>query len=200
MAKITYYFATISPYAYLAGLRLEKLAQKHAFEIDYRPVDLMRVFAATGGVPPKERHISRQEIRVQELQRQSKKLGLHLNLKPAFFPTNMAPSSYAIICAARFGENGDLGALAHSFMRACWAEEKDVAAPDVIAHCLQNAGFDPAIADKDMGGAAEIYNKNTEDAIAAGVFGAPFYITEQDQRFWGQDRIEDLDLHLSGAL
>ncbi len=25
-----------------------------------------------------------------------------------------------------------------------------------------------------------------------GVFGAPFYITEDDQRFWGQDRLDDL--------
>ena len=42
--------------------------------------------------------------------------------------------------------------------------------------------------------------KNTEDAVTAGVFGAPFYITDKDQRFWGQDRLDDLDLVLSGSL
>ena len=31
-------------------------------------------------------------------------------------------------------------------------------------------------------------------------FGLPFYITEGDERFWGQDRIADLDAHLSGTL
>ena len=38
-----------------------------------------------------------------------------------------------------------------------------------------------------------------EDAVAQGAFGVPFYITG-DERFWGQDHIEDLDLHLSGTL
>lgn len=32
-----------------------------------------------------------------------------------------------------------------------------------------------------------------------GVFGAPFYIVG-DERFWGQDRLGDLDLHLAGKL
>ncbi|MGR3661950.1 MAG: 2-hydroxychromene-2-carboxylate isomerase, partial [Paracoccaceae bacterium] len=26
------------------------------------------------------------------------------------------------------------------------------------------------------------------------------YVTDTDQRFWGQDRLEDLDLHLAGKL
>jgi 2-hydroxychromene-2-carboxylate isomerase len=38
-----------------------------------------------------------------------------------------------------------------------------------------------------------------EDAVEAGVFGAPFYIVE-GERFWGQDRLDDLDLYLQGKL
>jgi 2-hydroxychromene-2-carboxylate isomerase len=30
----------------------------------------------------------------------------------------------------------------HAIMRACWAEEKDIAEEDVIRACLQEAGFD----------------------------------------------------------
>ena len=199
MAHITYFFATISPFTYLAGNRMEAVAQEHGATVEYRPMDLMTVFARTGGVPPKDRHINRIEIRAQELHRGAKKLQMPMNLKPAFFPVNMAPSSYAIISAARHGD-GDLGALAHGFTRAVWAEEKDISQPDVIADCLKASGFDPSLADKDMIGSAEQYAKNTEDAIAAGVFGAPFYVTDTDQRLWGQDRIDDLNLVLSGAL
>jgi 2-hydroxychromene-2-carboxylate isomerase len=47
---------------------------------------------------------------------------------------------------------------------------------------------------------ADTYTANLEEAISAGVYGAPFYITDQDQRFWGQDKIGDLDAHLSGDL
>ncbi|MGB0799228.1 MAG: DsbA family protein, partial [Planktomarina sp.] len=90
--------------------------------------------------------------------------------------------------------------LVHAFTRSVWADDRDIAQPDVIADCLKEAGFDPALADKDMIGSAEQYAKNTEDAVAAGVFGAPFYITDDDQRFWGQDRIDDLDLYLGGQL
>jgi len=45
--------------------------------------------------------------------------------------------------------------------------------------------------------AAETYMANLEEAVARGVFGVPFYMVG-DERFWGQDRLEDLDLHLSG--
>lgn len=199
MTKITYFFATISPYTYLAGLRLEKIAVKHRASIEYRPMDLMSVFSRTGGVPPKDRHVSRIEMRAQELERQAKKLNMPYNLKPSYFPVNMAPSSYAFISASRHGD-GDLGALAFCLTRAVWAENKDISDPKVISECLKTAGFDGDLADKDMLGAAEQYSKNTEEAVASGVFGAPFYITDTDQRFWGQDRLEDLDLTLSGAL
>jgi 2-hydroxychromene-2-carboxylate isomerase len=47
---------------------------------------------------------------------------------------------------------------------------------------------------------AEEYARNLEDAVSAGAFGAPFYIVDGTEKFWGQDRIEDLDLHLSGEL
>ena len=199
MAHIDYFFATISPFTYLAGRALEEIAQKHGATIAYKPMDLMTVFSRTGGMPPKDRHISRIEMRAQELPRQAKKRKLPLNMQPAFFPVNMAPSSYAVIAASNYGD-GDLGALVHAFTRAVWAEEKDISQPDVIAECLKVAGFDPSLADKDMIGSAEQYAKNTEDAVTAGVFGAPFYITDKDQRFWGQDRLDDLDLVLSGAL
>ena len=62
--------------------------------------------------------------------------------------------------------------------------------------CLQDAGFDPALADSGLLEGAETYAANLEEAVNRGVFGAPFYITPDDQRFWGQDRLPDLDAHL----
>ena len=32
----------------------------------------------------------------------------------------------------------------------------------------------------------------SKEAVEAGVFGAPFYITGGDERFWGQDRLADV--------
>lgn len=198
MPHIDYYFATISPYTYLAGTRLEEMAAKHGATITYKPMDIMGLFARTGGTPPPQRHPNRQEWRLQEMRRSAKKLGMALNLKPAFWPANPAPSSYAIIAAQSAG--GDVGGLVHGFTRACWAEDRDIADDGVVREVLEQAGFDPTLADKGLLAGAEQYGRNLEDAVRCGVFGAPTYITDSDERFWGQDKIEDLGLFLSGAL
>lgn len=197
MTHIDYFFATLSPYVYLAGTRMEEIAARHGATITYKPVDLLTLFTRTGGTSVGERHISRQQYRAQELVRQAKKRGVPFNLKPAHFPANPAPSSYAIIAAQAAG-GGDLGQLVQAFTRACWAEDKNIADDAVVRDCLSEAGFDPSLADSGLLAGAETYAANLEEAAARGVFGAPFYITEDDQRFWGQDRLEDLDAHLAG--
>lgn len=198
MAHISYYLTTISPYCYLAGQRLEEIAKRHGAQVVYKPLDVGALFERTGGVKLADRHPSRQEYRLMELERWSKHLNLPLNLRPMFFPTNPAPSSYALIAAQNAG-GGDLGALAHAFMRAVWADEKDIADDAVIRSCLEGAGFDPALADSGLLSGAETYSRNLDEALAEGAFGAPFYVTDDGQRFWGQDRLDALERHLSGA-
>jgi 2-hydroxychromene-2-carboxylate isomerase len=201
MAHIDYFFGTLSPWAYLAGTRMEAIAARHGASVAYHPFDLVALFPRTGGLAPKDRHPNRLDYRAQELVRWAAHLGMPLNLRPAHWPTNPAPSSYAIIAAgaaARDGAPGDMGVLVHAILRACWAEEQDIAQDDVIRTALVEAGFDPALADKGLWTASGTYEKNLENAVARGVFGAPFYIVaETDQRFWGQDRLDFLDRHLA---
>jgi len=47
---------------------------------------------------------------------------------------------------------------------------------------------------------ADTYARNLEEAVEKGVFGAPFYILDDAHKFWGQDRLEDLDLVMAGKL
>lgn len=199
MAHIDLFFSTLSPYAYLAGNRAEAVAAKHGASITYKPMDIMALFGRTGGTPPKDRHFSRVDMRAQELVRQAKMLDMPLNLKPAHWPTNAAPSSYAFIAAQNAG-GGDLGKLMAAILRSVWADEKDIAEDSVVRACLEEAGFDPSLADSGMLEGAETYAANLEEAVERGVFGAPFYITDTDQRFWGQDRIDHLDAHLAGKI
>lgn len=198
MAHIDYYFATLSPFTYLSGTRPAEIAAKHGATMTYKPLDIMALFARTGGVPPKDRHPNRQEYRLQELRRRSQLAGLKLNVKPAHWPTNGAPSAYAIIAAQN--EGGDVGKLVHNFGAACWAEDRDIAEDAVIRDVLEKTGFSPDLADKGLMSSADTFSKNLEDAVSAGAFGAPFFITEGDERFWGQDRLDDLDAHLAGKI
>ena len=196
MPHIDYYFSTLSPYTYLAGQRFEDVLVGHSASVNYKPLDIISLLNRTGGILPKDRHINRIEYRKQELVRQAEKFDLPFNINPAFWPTNAAPSSYAIIAAQNAGD-GNLGMLVFSILRAVWAEEKDISQDDVIQASLREAGFDPALSESGLLVGAETYAANLEEAIDKGVFGSPFYIVEDNQRFWGQDKIEDLNQHLS---
>ena len=199
MVQIEYFLNPVSPNVYLAGTRPAEIAAKHGAELTYRPMDLAGLFQRTGGTPLPERHESRKTYRLQEMRRQAAKRAMPITLQPAHFPTNAAPACYAIIAAQADG-TGDLGALVFGLARACWAEEKDMAEDSVIRDCLEAAGFDPGLADRGLLAGAETFGRNLEDAVAKGVFGVPFFIVaEADERFWGQDRLDDLDAYLAGA-
>lgn len=202
MTHIDYYFATISPFTYLAGTRLEEVAARHGATISYKPLDAPALFPRTGGQAFKDRPQSRKDYRAQDLRRQAAKLRLPLKPQPMYWPTNPAPSSYAIIAAqaAPRQGGGDLGGLVHAFGRACWAEDRNIAEDDVVRAILEANGFDAALAGSGLLLAAETYAGNLEQAVGRGVFGVPFYITDADERFWGQDRLDDLDRHLAGTI
>ena len=92
------------------------------------------------------------------------------------------------------------GGLVQGILKACWVDDQDIADDAVIGACLAAAGFDPGLSFTGMLSGAEVYEANLEEALNRGVFGAPFYICDDDERFWGQDRLDDLDAHLSGDL
>jgi 2-hydroxychromene-2-carboxylate isomerase len=198
MAHIDYYFATLSPFTYLCGTRPSEIAAKHGATLAYKPLDIMQLFGRTGGTPPKDRHPNRQEYRLADMRRRAALIGMPINQKPAFWPTNGAPASYAIIAAQAAG--GDVAKLVDCISRSCWADEKNIAEDDVIRACLVEAGFDADLADKGMMNSAEEYASNLENGIAAGVFGAPFFVVDSGEKFWGEDRLADLDAHLSGQI
>jgi 2-hydroxychromene-2-carboxylate isomerase len=197
MAQIDYYLFPLSPFAYLAGLGLEQVAAARGATIQYKPVQLFRIFEATGTAQVKDRHPSRQAYRLQDIARVARAAGLPVNLAPEHWPTNPAPASAAIINAQAAG-GGDLGALTHGFLRAVWADERDIADDAVVRDVLAAHGFDPGLADRNLMSAMETLQRNTDEALRRGVFGAPSYVVG-DEVFWGQDRLPHLDAHLAAG-
>ena len=63
-----------------------------------------------------------------------------------------------------------------------------------------DAGFDPDLANSGLLSGAMTYEANAEEAVQVGAFGAPFYLVDGKEGFWGQDRLEMLDRYLSGKL
>jgi len=70
--------------------------------------------------------------------------------------------------------------------------------PATVGALLAEAGYDaPAVlAAAGEPEAAAAYARNRDDAIAAGVFGAPSWVVDGEV-FWGQDRLELLDAMLA---
>ena len=58
-------------------------------------------------------------------------------------------------------------------------------------------GFGRSLTMTGMLSGAETYAQNLEDAVSHGVFGAPFYVLEDGSKFWGQDRLGDLEAYLT---
>lgn len=195
MTQIDYFLFPLSPFSYFAGLGLEAIAARHGARIVYKPVQLFRIFEAVGTPKVPDRHPAKQAYRLQDIARIATATGLPVNLRPAFWPTNPAPASAAIIAAQAAG-GGDLGGLVHGFLRAVWAEDRDIAEDAVVRDMLTAHGFDPALANRDMMAGMETLQRNTDEALRRGVFGAPSYLVGEEL-FWGQDRLAYLDAHLA---
>lgn len=181
---IHYYFTPVSPFTYLAGDRLETGAA--GIPIAYHPVDLAEVFAATGGVPLGERSRQRLEYRLQELRRISAAQGMAINFHPKHFPVDAKPACR--LCLAVRDGGDDVGVLARALLAAVWREERDVSDEAVLADILSSLGLARGYLETSRG-LDEQLGRESRAAIEAGVFGSPFYIVG-DERFWGQDRLE----------
>jgi 2-hydroxychromene-2-carboxylate isomerase len=188
---VTYYLTPQSPWTYLGHERLVALAKAHGAAIDIKPFDLGRVFSVSGGLPLAKRAPQRQAYRLAEMARWAAALNLPLNAQPKFFPVPPEPAARFII-AARTAFGADVALqLAGAIMRALWAEEKNIADDATLVQLATDCGLDGRMLQKsaETAGVQEQYDQNTTDAIAANVFGAPWYVVD-GEAFWGQDRLD----------
>ena len=188
---VTYYLAPQSPYTYLGHARLVDIARATGAHIDIKPFDLGRVFGASGGLPLAKRAPQRQAYRLIELQRWASFLQLPMKLQPTHFPVPGDPAARLII-AARTSLGGEAAVtLAGAIEHALWADDKNIGDDAVLAQIATACGFDGAMLMKSSqtAGVQAEYEKNTDEALAANVFGSPWYIVD-GEGFWGQDRLD----------
>ena len=190
MAKtVDYYFSVASPWAYMGSARFIQMASRYHAAVNTLPVELSRIFAASGGTPFADRTPQRQHYRQLELARWSRRLGIPITLAPRFYPVDRLPASCLLI-AAREASLPVLE-LSHRVLRAIWFEERDIADWDTLAGLCADAGLDgKALVDTARSPAvARQFERDTEQAIARNVFGSPSYIVN-GELFWGQDRLD----------
>ncbi len=193
---IDYYFAPQSPWTYLGHARLCELLSRAGAQVRVLPVDLGGVFPVSGGLPLAKRAPQRQAYRLVELQRFSSWLGLPLNLQPRFFPVAGDAAARLIIAVDLHDGSTAALRLAGAVMSAVWAEQRDIADTAVLAQLLAEQGLAAQrLADAEDAAVQTRYAANTQQAIDAGVFGAPSYVLD-GEIFWGQDRLDFLERRL----
>jgi carboxymethylenebutenolidase len=197
---VDYFFSTASPWTYLGHERFRAMCRKHGASVNIRPVDLGgKIFPISGGLPLKQRAPQRQAYRLVELKRWRDHLGIPLTIEPKYFPVDGEPSARLIIAASPLSEEAGM-ALTFAILRACWAEERNIADRDTLRAILEEQGLG-AEALLHQAASAETkarYDAYTQEAIDKGVFGAPTYIFDGEM-FWGQDRLDFLERALARA-
>ncbi|WP_246423684.1 2-hydroxychromene-2-carboxylate isomerase [Roseospira goensis] len=188
---VTYYVALNSPWSFLGGPRLATLAARADAAVDVRPLDIGRLFQATGGLPLPQRPKSRQDYRLWELTRWSRRLGLTLVLHPDAFPCDERLAAACVL--ALKAQGGDALDLATRLGGALWVDNRDVGQRAVVESIIAAAGLDAPALLAEAEAQADRWEgerqAHTDAAIAAGVFGVPTYIVGEEP-FWGQDRLD----------
>jgi 2-hydroxychromene-2-carboxylate isomerase len=196
--KIEYYFSFISLWSYVGSRVFYDLINKHDAQIVFKPVDLLAVFAAGGGKPVKERALPRQAYRLVEMQRWRGIRDIDLVLHPKYYPADPSLGHRMLLAALRDGQ--DVSAFVHACLRAVWADELDIADRATLRRLAVDNGLD---GDRLLAQAedADLHQQEaalTQEAIARQVFGAPFYVY-RNEPFWGQDRLDLLDMAISSG-
>jgi 2-hydroxychromene-2-carboxylate isomerase len=191
-STIDYYVWLMSDWAYLGGVRFVQLAARHGLKINHIPMRMQDVYAGSGGILLANRSRQRQAYRITELKRWRSRLGIPVNIEPKFFPADVDLASCMVIAAQRRGV--PVADFVNAVMRAIWAEDRNVADPGVLVAIAESCGLDgrTLLDAADTEAVRAEYRGNTDRALAAGVFGSPFYVFA-GELFWGQDRLDMLE-------
>jgi len=191
-ASVDYFFSMVSPWAYIGHDALHDMAARHGAELVYRPVALMEVFERTDTPTLPNRHPTRKDYRMVELQRWREKRGLSYHLQPAHWPFPAATADRMVIAATQAGS--DPAGFMRAVFAAIWEQNDDVTPDDALVRLADGAGLDGAALLEAAGSSVveTAYAANTDALVALGGFGSPVYVLN-GELFWGQDRIDLLE-------
>jgi 2-hydroxychromene-2-carboxylate isomerase len=192
--RITFYLDFVSPYAWLAFVRLPEVLLGLSYAVQYRPVLLGALLQAHGnpgpaGIAPKRAWTYR------HVQWWAQQHGVPLQL-PTQHPFKPLPLLYrALACS----DDGTINRyVAGTVLRHVWQEGGDALAPNRLATLdVALAGQTRQGTHADSPTPRALLRSNTQAAQEAGVFGVPAF--EVDGRvLWGLDALPMLRNLLEG--
>jgi len=181
------FFNFRSPYCYLASHSL--FARLSAFDVDL----LWRSLGGWDGRSPPERAKVKVPVTRQDVARWCRRMQVPFNPPP--LSTDPTPAALVAFAAEAAG---CLPQYVQQVMWREWAQGRDIGQTDVLEAVAADIGLPTAA----VRGALDDFTllarlqENWQEATALGVIGVPSYVVE-DQIFWGNDRIDFLEEHLT---
>lgn len=194
---LKFYFDFSSPYSYIASEWVEAVAARHGRRVQWHAILLGATFQAAELRPPST-HPLKGDYSLRDFQRSARFAGLPYTQPPVFpIPTQQA--------ARIFWWLNDLDparaiAWAHAGLRAYFTRGVLLSDDAARRQLLTESDIDPDAAEaacQDPAYKLRLKAEN-EAAIAAGVFGAPFFIVDGEP-FWGNDRQAQIDRWLASG-
>jgi len=198
--KLQFWFEFASTYSYPAVMRIDKAAAARGVEIEWRPFLLGPLFHAQQGlkdspfnaVPVKGSYMWRDVERICE------KHGLPFK-RPGRFPQNGLMAARITLSLPQEARPNFVKAV----YQANFVHDRDIADPQILHAAARRAGLDPleVLAAMTSETVKEALKEETARAADLGIFGAPSFVTDSGELFWGNDRLEDaLDWTVRGTL
>ncbi len=188
-AQVEFWYEFASTYSYPAAMRVARLADAAGVSVRWRTFLLGPIFGALGwNDSPFNIYPAKGKNMWRDLERICAADGIPLKQPPFRFPQNG-------LKAARIALAGESDGWTPAFTRAVYtanfAEQKNVNDDAVLADILTQMGKDAATVVAAANGPEnkDRLKKQTEEAIARGIYGAPSF-TVGDELFWGNDRLE----------
>jgi len=186
---LEFWYDFASTYSYLSVMRIEAAAEAAGVGLVWRPFLLGPIFAAQGwNTSPFNLYPEKGRYMWRDMEREAARLGLRF-CRPDPFPQNS-------LLAARVGlvgvERGWIAPFTKAVFRAEFAKGRSIGDPAVLSGILAELGLDPEAV---IGEAQSDANKARlrrvgEEAQVLGLFGAPSFVADDREVFWGNDRLE----------
>jgi 2-hydroxychromene-2-carboxylate isomerase len=185
---LEFWFDFASTYSYPAAMRVESAANSRGCAVNWRPFLLGPIFKAQGWADsPFNIYPSKGRYMWRDLERLCAGLQIPFR-KPSVFPRR---GLLATRVACALDGRDELPEFARRVFAANFAEDRDIAKADVLLDGLAGLLPDAAAilaAAHDPDAKARV-RRNTEQAIALGIFGAPTFVVGEEL-FWGNDRLD----------
>jgi 2-hydroxychromene-2-carboxylate isomerase len=194
-APLTFHFDFSSPYSYLASEKIDALAARFGRQVQWRPV-LLGAIAKSLGTVTLTSQPGQAEYSIRDFARSARFLDIPY-AHPATFPISTVAAARAYYWL--HGQDCALARrFAHEVFRAYFVDGLDVSSAAVVLELAAKVGAGGTVLEAGMNDAAikERLRAETDAALAAGVFGVPWIVVDNEP-FWGADRLPQIERWLA---